>query len=93
MVRSDPVCMQAALHDPTALAGDSLPRHAKFRFFDVHALHGSDHWRASQQLQAWLERGLIRHRIAARPPLQRISEAHALVASGLALGKVLLAID
>jgi NADPH:quinone reductase-like Zn-dependent oxidoreductase len=54
---------------------------------------GSDRWRATQQLQAWLERGLIRHRIAARLPLQRISEAHALVASGLAVGKVLLAID
>lgn len=68
-------------------------RHAKFRFFDVHALRGSDRWRATQQLQAWLERGLIRHRIAARLPLQRIKEAHALVASGLAVGKVLLAID
>ena len=68
-------------------------RQAKLRFFDVHALRGSDRWRATHQLQAWLERGLVRHRIAARLPLRRIEEAHALVASGLAVGKVLLATD
>jgi NADPH:quinone reductase len=68
-------------------------RQAKFRFFDVHTLRGSDRSRATNQLQAWLERGLVRHPIAARLPLQRITEAHALVASGQAVGKVLLRIE
>lgn len=49
--------------------------------------------RAIAELQAWLERGLIAHRIAARLPLARIVQAHQLVESGQAIGNVLLAID
>ena len=45
------------------------------------------------ELQAWLERGLIRHHVAACLPLARIAQAHAMVASGQAVGKVLLAVD
>ena len=68
-------------------------RQARLRFFDVHALRGSELRRATHQLQAWLERGLIRHHIAARLPLLRIHEAHALLASSQAVGQVLLRID
>jgi NADPH:quinone reductase len=66
---------------------------AQLRFFDVHTLRGSERRRALNQLQAWLERGLIHHHIAARLPLRQINDAHALLASGLAVGKVLLRID
>lgn len=68
-------------------------RQARLRFFDVQALRGSERRRATNQLHAWLERGLIRHHIAERLPLQQIHEAHALLASSLAVGKVFLKID
>lgn len=83
-------CASAGVVLPFAAAQS---RQAKLRFVDVHALRGGHRRRATTQLQAWLERGLIRHQIAARLPLHRIAQAHELVASGQAVGKVLLAID
>jgi NADPH:quinone reductase len=87
------VALGSGSAEPTLPFAAAQARQVRLRFFDVHALRGSERRRATNQLQAWLERDLIRHHIAARLPLQRIHEAHALLASGGAVGKVLLRID
>jgi NADPH:quinone reductase len=87
------VALGSSAPEPVLRFAAAQARQLRLRFFDVHALRGSERRRATNQLQAWLERGLIRHHVAARLPLQRIAEAHALLASGLAVGKVLLKID
>lgn len=71
----------------------ALHKHARIVCYDVRSLRAGDRRRAIAALQAWLERGLIRHRIAARLPLSSIAQAHELVESGQAIGNVLLAID
>lgn len=72
------------------LAG-MLRRNLRLRFVDVHALGDAERRRAVFELQAWLERGLIRHRIGARLPLSRLAEARELARG--AAGHVLLAVD
>lgn len=59
----------------------------------MHALADGERRRALFELQAWLERNLIRHRIGARLPLARLDEARALARAGGGGGQVLLAID
>lgn len=64
------------------------------RHLDPERLAGADLVRALCQLQAWLERGLVRHRVAARLPLARIEEARALQrANGDGRAAVLIALD
>jgi NADPH:quinone reductase len=64
------------------------------RTIDIERLGAAPLARALCQLQAWLERGLVRHRVAARLPLARIGEVRALQrATGDGYAAVLLALD
>lgn len=67
-------------------------KNLRMRFVDVQALSRRERWRAIHGLQAWLERGLVRHRIGARLSAERVSEAWELASSGRAGGQVLLAV-
>jgi NADPH2:quinone reductase len=61
-------------------------------FFIVYHLGAEDRARAIHGLTALLAAGRLSHRIAARLPLDRIAEAHALVEEGRAPGKVIVAL-
>lgn len=68
----------------------AIVKNVRLRFFIVYNLAPGDRAAAIAQLMRWLEQGCLTHHIAARLPLARIAEAHELVESGRALGKVVL---
>ncbi|HXF46262.1 MAG TPA: NADPH:quinone reductase [Burkholderiaceae bacterium] len=70
----------------------AIVKNVRLRFFIVYNLAPEDRAAAIAQLMRWLEQGCLRHHIAARLPLARIAEAHELVESGRAVGKVVLEI-
>ena len=65
-------------------------KNLQLAFFIVYHLPPAARERAQSQLTAWLAAGRLQHRIAARLPLERIAEAHALVESGRAIGNVVV---
>lgn len=67
-------------------------KNLQLAFFIVYHLPPAARESAQSQLTAWLAAGRLKHRIAARLPLERIAEAHALVESGRAIGNVVVSI-
>ncbi|MBF5046132.1 NADPH:quinone reductase [Aggregicoccus sp. 17bor-14] len=63
------------------------------RFFIVYHLNAQDRARALEHVTSLLARGALQHNIAARLPLARIADGHALVEGGKALGNVVLQVD
>ncbi len=71
----------------------AIVKNVRVRFFIVYNLTEADRAAAIAQLTAWLEQGRLQHNVAARVPLERTAEAHELVESGRATGKVVIDID
>jgi len=69
-----------------------IVKNLSLHFFIVYNLADDDRRHALTTLTSLLQRGVLSHQIAARLPLARIAEAHALVESGHAVGNVVLAI-
>lgn len=65
---------------------------ARLHFFIVYQLPRAVRDRAIAHLTEFLERGILRHQIAARMPLEAIAEAHELVEQGRAGGNVILSL-
>jgi len=65
-------------------------KNLQLAFFIVYHLSPDARDRAQSQLTEWLSAGALQHRIAARLPLSRIADAHALVESGRAIGNVVV---
>ena len=65
-------------------------KNLQLAFFIVYHLSPTARERAQSQLTAWLAEGMLQHRIAARLPLARIADAHALVEGGRAIGNVVV---
>lgn len=63
---------------------------ATIRFVLVYVMDAAAHAEAQRAITAALEAGKLSHPIAARYPLDRIVEAHQLLESGQALGKVIV---
>jgi NADPH2:quinone reductase len=68
----------------------AIVKNVRVRFFIVYNLTAADRAAEIAQLTAWLQADRLRHRIAARLPLEAIAEAHELVESGRAIGNVVL---
>lgn len=66
-------------------------KNLQLAFFIVYHLSPQARATAQAQLTEWLASGALQHRIAARLPLSRIADAHALVESGQAVGNVVVA--
>jgi NADPH2:quinone reductase len=60
------------------------------RWFSVYHLNPAERERAISILQTWLREGWVKHRIAARFPLEQIAAAHAAVEDGQANGNVVV---
>jgi len=69
-----------------------IAKNVNLHAFIVYNLAPVDRERAQQALTAWLSRGALEHRIAARFPLAEIVQAHELVEQGRAVGNVVLAL-
>lgn len=67
-----------------------IAKNVQLKFFMVYHLSAGDRERASTVLTRLLEQGALRHQVAQRLPLERISEAHELVESGRVVGNVVL---
>ncbi len=83
------------LHELTAGAGiDRVLSADATRAIDIDQIDAAPLAAALGQLQAWLERGLVRHRVAARLPLAKLEQARALQRAGRdGYAAVLLALD
>lgn len=69
---------------------DAILKGLRLSFFIVYELNDAERERATGLLGAWLRRGELEHRIAARLPLAQVAQAHELVESGRAVGNVVL---
>jgi NADPH2:quinone reductase len=67
-----------------------IAKNISLHFFIVYHLEEAERTRAIGMLNGLLERGQLQHLIAERLPLERIAEAHDLVAAGRTTGKVLV---
>ena len=82
-----------------AAAGFTLPffplilKNIAVHAYIVYELAPADRARAEATLTAWLARGELEHRIAARLPLARIAEAHEIVEQGRAIGNVVVSLS
>ena len=72
------------LFSPLILTG------AAIRFFIVYELAPEARREAIEQLRLWINRGLLRHAVAARYPLERIVDAHEAVERGTHIGNVVV---
>jgi NADPH:quinone reductase len=72
------------LFSPLILTG------AAIRFFIVYELAPETRREAIEQLTLWINRGLLRHAVAARYPLERIVDAHEAVERGTHIGNVVV---
>ncbi len=63
------------------------------RFFSAYRLSEADRSAAITVINNWLSRNELEHLVGERFPLAKAADAHAHVASGTALGTVLLSID
>jgi NADPH2:quinone reductase len=69
-----------------------ISKNLHLRFFIVYNLPAADRERATLTLTRLLERGALRHNVAARLPLDEIAQAHELVEQGGTAGNVVLRI-
>ncbi len=60
------------------------------RFYIIYELEAEARRLANAQMNDWFARGLVRHTIAARFPLERTAEAHEAVESGKLTGNVVV---
>jgi NADPH2:quinone reductase len=88
----DLVVYGSGQHVPGIPFGPAIMKNVRVSFFIVYRLNAADRAAALGQLGAWLEAGVLRHRVGARLPLERIAEAHALVEAGGSPGNVVLEI-
>jgi NADPH2:quinone reductase len=72
--------------------GPLILKNVGVRFFIVYNLRLDVQRRAIAHLTSLLERGALAHNVAARLPLDRIADAHALVERGETIGNVVLAV-
>jgi len=70
--------------------GPSILKGIAFRFFIVYELDAAQRAAALGALNGWLERGLVRHAVAARMPLAACAEAHRAVQEGRHMGNLVL---
>ncbi len=70
----------------------AIVKNLAIRTMMVYTLNAADRAAGLHQLGAWLERGLLRHRVGARLPLAQIVRAHELVEAGGSPGNVVLEI-
>lgn len=70
--------------------GPSIMKGIAFRFFIVYELDAAQRATALGALNGWLERGLVRHAIAARLPLAECADAHRAVQEGRYMGNLVL---
>ena len=66
---------------------------ASLRFLTIHRFGPEVHGPMAAGINAMLERGALKHRIATPLPLARIADAHEMVEQGAAHGKVVLTIE
>ena len=69
-----------------------IVKNLNLRFFIVYKLSASDRRRAEATLDTLLRQGRLQHAIADRLPLAQIAEGHERVASGRAIGNLVLAL-
>jgi NADPH2:quinone reductase len=69
-----------------------IVKNLNLRFFIVYNLSAADRLRAEATLDALLRQGRLQHAIADRLPLARIADGHELVASGRAIGNLVLSL-
>lgn len=62
------------------------------RFFIVYELAPGVRREGIAQITGWMERGIVRHAIAARFPLAEIAQAHEAVEQGSVIGNVVVTI-
>ncbi|MEJ6021206.1 NADPH:quinone reductase [Ramlibacter sp. PS4R-6] len=67
-----------------------IVKNVELRFFIVYNLDLEQRARAINTLRKLLEKGVVKHNIAQRLPLEEIAKAHQLVAGGAAGGNVVL---
>lgn len=67
-----------------------IVKNLQLRFFIVYNLEAVDRAQAHDTLHGLLAQGKLRHNIAARLPLEKIADAHELVAQGKVAGNVVL---
>jgi NADPH2:quinone reductase len=67
-----------------------IVKNLQLRFFIVYNLDAVDRAQAHDTLHSLLVQGKLRHNIAARLPLEKIADAHELVAQGKVAGNVVL---
>jgi NADPH:quinone reductase len=79
-------------HAASVPFGPAITKNVLLRFFIVYNLDAADRAAALGLLGAWLEAGVLRHRIGARLPLAQIAAAHVLVEAGGSPGNVVLEI-
>jgi NADPH2:quinone reductase len=70
--------------------GPSILKGIALRFYIVYELNAADRAVALGALTGWLERGLVRHAVAARVPLDQCADAHRAVQEGKHMGNVVL---
>ncbi len=73
--------------------GSAIRKNVRLRFFIVYNLLPDDRANAISDLTEMLKQDRLLHNVAVRLPLEKIAEAHELVESGRAMGKVLLKIE
>jgi NADPH2:quinone reductase len=69
-----------------------ISKNVSMHFFIVYNLAPPDRARAEDLLARWLAEGRLRHNVTQRLPLERIADAHEMVAAGTAGGNVVLSI-
>ncbi|GAA0608482.1 NADPH:quinone reductase [Craurococcus roseus] len=70
--------------------GPAILKGIAFRFFIVYELDAAQRATALGALNGWLERGLVRHAVAARAPLAECARAQQAVQEGKHIGNVVL---
>lgn len=70
--------------------GPAILKGIAFRFFIVYELDAAQRATALGALNGWLERGLVRHAVAARVPLSECARAQQAVQEGKHIGNVVL---
>ncbi len=86
------ICAAYGANGPSAgiAFGPAILKGIALRFFIVYELDADQRATALGALGAWLERGLVRHAVAARMPLAECAEAHRAVQEGRHIGNVVL---
>lgn len=72
--------------------GPAIMKNVRLSFFIVYALNAADRAAALGQLVAWLEAGVLSHRVGLRLPLAEVARAHEAVERGGSPGNVVLEI-